>query len=772
MNRGLCSGLFVASAPACRRKPIRRMAALLLVSGIVHAAAGQTYTIKTFAGGGLPDNIPALTASFSAPQGIAVDAAGNVFFASGNSVFRLDAVTGLLSLVVGNGTSGFSGDGGPATGAQLSAPMGVAVDTAGNLFIADNGNNRVRKVSGGVITLVAGNGNLGFTGDGGRATAARLNSPSGIATDAAGNLYIADSGNGRIRKVSAGVITTVAGGGSSYPGDNGPATGAALTDPSGVAVDASGNLYIADTGDYLIRQVSGGVITTVAGNGNCCFSGDNGPATGASLDQPSGVAVDSAGNLYIPDYFNNRVRQVSNGVISTVAGSGIRGFSGDHGPATAAELGAPAGIAVDASGNLYIADQRNSRIRKISSGVIVTVAGNGAPGISGDNGPATDAQLNTPYGVAVDNAGSLYIADWVGNNVRKVSNGVISTAAGNGTPGFSGDNGPATLAQLDAPYLLATDISGNLFISDWYNARIREVSNGVIGTVAGNGTFGYTCVAGPALDTALNQPEGVAVDASGNLYIADAGNNCVSEASNGMIAPIARTGLDYPEGVAADTAGNLYIADANNSRILKVSNGIVTTVAGGNSAGFSGDGGPSSSALLSYEEGVAVDSLGNLYIADSGNYRIRMVSNGVITTIAGNGACCFGGDNGPATSATLGYYAAGVAVDASFNVYFNDPGNGRVRVLVPSGPPCAAASVSPARLSAPTSGGSVSVTVNAGASCSWAVQDLPTWVAYSGSAVGTGAETITFTLTPNSGAIRSAVLSVAGSPITVVQQGP
>ena len=417
------------------------MAMLLFVLGIAHAAAGQTYTIKTFAGGGLPDNIPALAASFSEPQGVAADAAGNVFFASGNGVFRLDAVIGVLTLVAGNGTSGFSGDNGPAAGAQLSGPVGVAVDTAGNLYIADNGNHCIRKVAGGVITTVAGNGTVGSRGDGGPATIARLNSPSGLATDSAGNLYIADTGSGRIRKVSGGVITTVAGGGSSYPGDNGPATGAMLTNPSAVAVDASGNLYIADAGDYLIRQVSSGIITTVAGNGNCCFSGDNGPATNASLDQPSGVAVDSAGNIYILDYFNNRVRQVSNGVISTVAGNGIRGFSGDNGPATAAELSAPAGIAVDASGNLYITDQRNSRIREVSSGVIATVAGNGAPGISGDNGPPTDAQLNTPYGVAVDNAGSLYIADWAGNNVRKVSNGVISTVAGNGTPGLAATTG-------------------------------------------------------------------------------------------------------------------------------------------------------------------------------------------------------------------------------------------------------------------------------------------------------------------------------------------
>jgi sugar lactone lactonase YvrE len=738
---------------------------------MAHAAAGQTYTIKTFAGGGLPDNIPALAASFPQPQGVAADAAGNAFFSSGNAVFRLDAATGVLTLAAGNGTFGYTGDSGPATEAQLWGPVGVAVDTAGNLYIADNGNNAIREVSGGVITTVAGNGNSGLSGDGGPAVEASLNSPSGIAIDTAGNLYIADSGNGLIRMVSAGVITTVAGGGSSYPGDNGPATGASLTDPTAVAVSTSGNLYIADSSDNLIRQVSSGVITTVAGDGNCCFTGDNGPATDASLDQPSGVAVDSAGNIYILDYFGNRIREVSNGVISTVAGNGVRGFSGDNGAATNAKLSGPAGIAVDAAGNLYISDQRNSRIRKVSSGVIATVAGDGTPGVSGDNGPATAGQLNTPYGVAVDNAGSLYIADWVANNVRKVSNGVITTLAGNGTAGFSGDNGPAAAAQLNSPYGIATDTSGNLYIADWYNDRIREVSNGVIGTFAGNGATGYTCSSAAASDASFNQPEGIALDKAGNLYIADASNNCVREVSNGMVSTVEQAGLDYPAGVAVDALGNLYIADAYNSRIVKVANGIVTTVAGSGDPGFSGDGGPSSGALLSYAAGVAVDSLGNLYIADSGNYVIRMVSNGVITTIAGNGACCFSGDNGPATSASLGYFTSGLAVDASFNVYLNDPGNGRVRILIPSGPPCAAALVSPASLSAPSSGGSLSVTVNAGASCAWAVQGLPGWVGYSGSAVGTGTQTITFTLTPNSGANRSAVLSIAGSSVTVAQQG-
>src|ERR1019366_9345320 len=215
--------------------------------------------------------------------------------------------------------------------------------------------------------------------------------------------------------------------------------------------------------DNRIRKVSNGVITTVAGNGTSGNIGDNGPATGAQLNYPTGVAVDSAGNLYIADQYNHRIRKVSNGVITTVAGSGTAGFSGDNGPATSAQLYYPAGVAVDAAGNLYIADQYNHRIRKVSNGVITTVAGSGTAGFSGDNGPATSAQLSGPGGVAADSAGNLYIADTSNYRIRKVSNGVITTAAGGGS---GGDNGPATSAQLNYPAGVAVDSAGNLYIAD------------------------------------------------------------------------------------------------------------------------------------------------------------------------------------------------------------------------------------------------------------------------------------------------------------------
>jgi uncharacterized protein (TIGR03437 family) len=673
-----------------------RLRSVIPLTAILSCSAwGQTYTISTFAGGALPVNIPGTSASlgYGVPRYIAADHAGNVFFVDQNTVLRLDATTGVLTLVAGNGSVGFSGDNGPATNAQLANPGGIAVDSAGNLYIADSGNARIRKVSGGVITTVAGGGSSGYF-DTGPATSAQLWGPGGIALDSNGDLYFADTAlYGLVRKVSGGVITTVAGGGSSGLGDNGPATSAQLYMPTGVAVDSAGNLYIADYNR--IRKVSNGVITTVAGNGTQGSSGDNGPATSAQLSGAMGIAADSAGNLYIADSGN--IRKVSNGVIATVAGNGTQGFSGDNGPATSAQLYWPWGVAIDSAGNLYIADSYNNRIRKVTNGVITTVAGNGTQSFSGDDGPATSAQLYGSHGVAAGPDGSVYIADSSNNRIRKVTNGVVTTVAGTGTADFSGDNGPAISAQLTDPEGVAVDSAGNLYIADTGYSRVRKVTNGVITTVAGGGaTLGDN---GPAASAQLYSPKGVAVDSAGNLYIADTYNQRIRKVSNGVITTVAGTGthgpssgdnspatsasLFSPTGVAVDSAGNLYIADTGNSRIRKVSNGIITTVAGNGGYGFNGDNGLATSAQLYNPEGIAVDSAGNLYIADTLDNRIRKVSNGVITTVGGNGTYGFSGDNAPATSSQLSR-PTGVAVDSAGNVYVADRDNNRIRVLTPA----------------------------------------------------------------------------------------
>jgi sugar lactone lactonase YvrE len=391
----------------------------------------------------------------------------------------------LYGIVVGDDDARLSGGDAQAITQTIGFPSGVAVDGIGGFYVSSQAQHSVYRVAAdGSITLIAGTGAGGFSGDGGPATAAKLNDPNGIALDAAGNLYIADASNNRIRKVTtAGIINTVAGYGASMgpSGDGGPAAAAQLFIPNSVAFDSEGNLYIADTGHSRIRKVTpAGIISTVVGNGISGYNGDGGPATAAQLAMPASVAFDSAGNLYIADRFNDRIRKVMpSGIISTVVGKETRGYSGDGGSATAAQLRGPNSIAIDFAGNLYISDQGNHRIRKVTTtGIISTVAGNENKGYNGDGGLAIAAQLNDPRGVAIDSAGNLYITEYQNNRIRKVTTaGLISTVAGNGEGGFirAADPRSRTIEQPYIPTGAAVDSTVNTYIDRDGYYHIRNV---------------------------------------------------------------------------------------------------------------------------------------------------------------------------------------------------------------------------------------------------------------------------------------------------------
>lgn len=694
----------------------------------IRAVDAITNTIETVAGGAdrgfSGDGEKATAAALDRPEGVFIDKDGNLFIADTDNhrIRRVDANTGIITTVAGVSTSffgGFSGDGGPATEAELLSPEGVTMDEEGSLFIADTRNGRIRKVDAdtGIITSVAGSDNFGVACETGPATETDLGLPTDVAVDPQGNLLVVDSLNDLLCKldITTGLITSVAGSdGFGFAGDGGPATEANLSSPTDVAVDPRGNFFVVDKSNNRLRRVDAitSVISTVAGGGFENQDCDGCLATDSFLLLPQGVAIDSQSNLFIGDVVQRRVRRVdaATGLISSVAGHGQVGFSGDGGPATAAVMHSPVDVAVDQEGNLFIAEPINNRIRAVRGPLegqvirnIDTAAGNGISGFSGDDAAATDAALSFPEGVAFDSAGSLLIADTRNHRIRKVDagTGTITTVAGNGDNDFSGDGGPATQASLWFPENLAVDTSGNFFIADSNNNRIRRVDagTGTIATVAGNGDSDSSGDGGPATQAGLDFPTDVAVDKEGNLFIVDYSRIRKVDSATGIIITVAGNGqqdfsgdggpateaaLSFPGGVAVDDEGVLFIADTSNWRIRKVdlTTGIITTLAGTGECCFSGDGGPAALAELQRPERVALDGRGNLLISDTGNQRIREVDlgKGTITTVAGKGTRDFSGDGGPATGATL-YEPMGVAVDGQGNLFIADTQNNRIRMV-------------------------------------------------------------------------------------------
>jgi sugar lactone lactonase YvrE len=628
----------------------------------------------------------------------------------------------VITTLIGGGPNGI-----PALDANLYYPAGVAVDTAGNFYIAAYGQNRVFKVStAGTITVVAGTGAQGYAGDGGVATLANLYHPYAVAVDSASpaNVYIADENNCVVRKVTAstGIITTIAGDGTcGYLGDGAKATLGELYYPAGVAVDSLGNLYIGDQYNCRIRKVilASGIISTSAGNGTCGYTGNSGAAIAGEVNYPTGVAVDSAGDVFIADSNNYVIREVTkaNGKINTVAGDNVYGFSGDGAAATAAEMGRPYAVATNGAGTVVtVADTNNQRIRQFTvGGNITTVAGNGTAcgsGTCGEGGTATSAELYNPQGVAVTSGGKVYIGNYNYYVVDSFTvGGNLNVAAGNHSYNIETllTGQPANGVELNNPFELAVDTAGDVFVADSANFMVRKYvkSSGLVNFFAGDGTNGYSGDGGAATSAELSSTYGVATSGAGaTVYVGDTSGCAVRDVAAADInlfagvvvggtsprcgytgdgGPATSSELYYPYGVAVDSKGSVYIADEQENVVRKVTAGTINTIAGiGGLTGYSGDGGPAANALLYNPEAVAVDPAGNVFIADTSNSRVREINaaTGIITTIAGTGSSTFSGD-GLATSNSV-YAPQGIAVDKNDNVFVSDYTD-RVRWISPNG---------------------------------------------------------------------------------------
>lgn len=680
-TRSARTGLAVALTAACVASgltigdPAGAVSTPVVVSGTIATVAGSA---------GAGDSL----ALKQQPVGLAATAAGVLVGDEQGTMRLLDPVAHTQTVVAGVGAMGYSGDGGPATAAMLRSVQDMDVDSAGNTYVASS--IRVRKITpGGTISTVV---NITDTFAAG--------TMSGVGAGPSGAIYYLyypnPPLNGRLRvRYSDGSddpIATTVRSGTRWLGD--------------VAVAADGTLFWTDTGANKVRmRTPGGVISTIAGNGFAGFTGDGGPAVSALLSEPTGLAVDGS-DVYVSDSGNRRIRKISGGTITTVAGTGVTGNSGDGGPALSATM-TPVRLALR-SGTLYFVS--DGKVRAIASDQTVsTVAGSDPAGhFSGDGGPATNALLLGPTDVFGAPNGSALVADTANNRIRRIAaNGTITTVAGNGAAGYSGDGGSAVAASLNAPRGVLQDGSGAIYIADTGNHRIRKVSGGTITTVAGTGVWGYDGD-GVATTKMLASPIGVAVDGSGRLVFADAGSLRVRRIDGLNLETIAGTGVTTgplgdggpplgarmsPIDVAID-GPDLYIAEMSNNRVRKVSGGIVSTVAGmGTNCGADsdpiGDGGSATSAIVCSPAGIQVVG-GALYIASgvgtsdpetaaTGGVRIRSVVGGVITTVVGDGKPSFSGDGGPGSAARLAN-PAGLSVDpANGNLLIADAGANRVR---------------------------------------------------------------------------------------------
>jgi uncharacterized protein (TIGR03437 family) len=640
-------------------KTTRSCAVLAVLLAPCWADAGQ-YVISTFAGGAMPPSpVDALSAAIGTPADLTGDANGNIYFSSLNCVFKLDAI-GVVTRIAGTGAGGYSGDGGPAAEAKLYNPQGLAVDNSGNVYVADTSNNRIRRITPeGIIATIAGTAVSGDSGNGGPAVTATLNAPMGIALDGTGNLYIAELAS--IRKVSrSGIITVFAGTGMvGFSGDGGPAVSAQIRAGKGLAADAAGNIYFSDLNDQRIRKISiDGIITTVAGNVTLepgappSVGGDGGPATEAGLNLPSDVFVATDGRMYISQIIGIRV-VAADGTISALPISGKEPIIG---------IGC---VWVSPGGSIFIADGNSQKIHEITADGAITVAGGPGPVLHQQaNEPPTQATFNGPQGVAVDSSGNVLIADTGNSTLWRVSpqgaitfigtpsrpQGVAIDDAGNyyvldgahvTAAHFTGPLPPEPVAVsgdvVFAP-AVAVDRSGNIFLADLPNDKILKIApGGATSTYAGTGDSGFSGDGGQATAAQLRTPLSLAVDHAGNLYIGDFSAGRIRKVSpDGIITTVAGGGRETgnnvpatsvevaPFGIAVDESGDIFIADGSSQVQEVTPDGMIHTIAGAG-RGYWGDGGPATSAGLNVPFGVAVDPAGNVYVAEQGNNIVRLL---------------------------------------------------------------------------------------------------------------------------------------------------